>query len=313
MATESGDENSFTRPADIALPAIERAFYHVLWLLRNYLPDLVVIGGWVPYLYARFSGDPWIGYQSLTAEVDVLTVPPLLTAGRPRLDETLRDAGLAPASETGPSAVWQAPLGSGEMIEFLTPHRGVITQLGSTVRVSGHGDVGAISLDAAGILAAHTLTLSVPVGEFEGRLQRVDVRVPRLGVYVINKAVTVVARRAHTDGPNPKQAKDLVYLHDVMAASDVVRQRVEVDIRALWNAGGRTSQERQAIRSARNNLGLVLNGILGRTLLPAAAVQLSERDGLSVIDAEARIRGYLSDLAQMLRDLSKRRVSKGPT
>lgn len=42
----------------------EQAFRRVLWLLRGYLPDLVIIGGWVPYLYKRFGGDPWKGRQS---------------------------------------------------------------------------------------------------------------------------------------------------------------------------------------------------------------------------------------------------------
>jgi hypothetical protein len=34
---------------------LERAFTRVLWLLREYLPDLVIIGGWVPYLYRRWG------------------------------------------------------------------------------------------------------------------------------------------------------------------------------------------------------------------------------------------------------------------
>ncbi len=33
-------------------PALRR----VLWELRDYLPDLILIGGWVPYLYRRYGG-----------------------------------------------------------------------------------------------------------------------------------------------------------------------------------------------------------------------------------------------------------------
>jgi len=32
----------------------EKAFFKVLEDLRNYLPYLVVVGGWVPYLYRDF-------------------------------------------------------------------------------------------------------------------------------------------------------------------------------------------------------------------------------------------------------------------
>jgi hypothetical protein len=293
-----------------ALARVERAFYHVLWLLRDYLQDLVVIGGWVPYLYARFGGDPWSGRRSLTAELDILIVPPLPARGRPRLDETLRAAGLTPSRDPGPSAVWAAALESGEMIEFLTPHTGTATQQGATVALPGHGDVGAISLSAAALLAAHATTLSVPVGQLDGRIEHVDVRVPRLGAYVINKAVTFMARRAHVDGTNPKQAKDLVYIHDVMAAGEAVRRRVASDIQDIWRTSATKSAERQAVRTGRNNLDLVLDGALGRTLLPAAASQLSVRDGGSVTDADARIRGFLTDLAELLGEIARRVTPK---
>jgi hypothetical protein len=294
-----------------ALARVERAFYRVVWLLRDYLIDLVIIGGWVPYLYARFSGDPWAGHRSLTAELDVLIVPPLPAGDRPRLDETLRAAGLTPNRDRGPSAVWAAGLESGEMIEFLTPHTGTATQQGATVPVPGHGDVGAISLSAVGLLAAHTVTFSVPVGQVDGRVEHVDVRVPRLGAYVVNKAVTFIARRPHAEGPNPKQAKDLVYIHDVMAAGEAVRRRVEIDIRDIWLASTSNSADRQAVRTARNNLDLVLRGALGRVLLPAAASQLSTRDGGSTLDAGARIRGFLTDLAELLGEIIRLRQTRG--
>jgi nucleotidyltransferase-like protein len=289
---------------DVAPAQIERAFFRALWLLRDYLPDLIIIGGWVPYLYARFSGDPWTSRASQTAEVDVLALPPLPVRGALRLDQTLRAAGLVPARDPGPSAVWTASSGSGEQVEFLTPHDGTAAKQGATVRVAGHGDIGAIGLAGLALLASRTTPLTVPVGLFEDRLQYVEVRVPCLGAYLTNKAVTVVSRRAQLDGSSPKQAKDVVYIHDVMAASDVVRQRVESDIQALGAGGGRTSRERQALRSAMNNVNLLLGGPLGRMLLPAAAAQLGERDGLTPTDADARIRGYLTDFAEILRRAS---------
>jgi hypothetical protein len=294
-------------PEPITAAQLERALFRTLWLLRAYLPDLVVIGGWVPYIYAHFGNDPWIGHHSLTAELDVLVVPPLPAGDRSRLDDTLRAAGLTPQRASGPSAVWAAALESGEMIEFLTPHTGTATQQGSTIAVPGHGDVGAITLTGIGLLAAHTTTMSIPIGQFDGRTQHVDVRIPRLGAYVINKAATFVARRPHADGPNPKQAKDLVYIHDVMAAGEAVRRRVEGDIQDIWKRSASKSADRQAIRTARNNLTLALRGAIAQVLLPAAATQLSARDRISVTDAEARIRGFLTDLTETLDEIMRNR------
>jgi hypothetical protein len=285
---------------------LERSFTRVLWLLREYLPDLVIIGGWVPYLYRRYSGDPWVGGQSRTGEVDVLTMPPLPVRQGVSLDAMLRAAGLVPRQDTGPSAVWSAASDTGEEIEFLTPLHGAATELGSTVGVHGHGRLGAIRLVGLEILGRHTNTMTVPVGDVGGRMQDVAARVPRLGAYVVNKGATFLARRAHASGSNPKQAKDLVYVHDVMAASDVVRKRVETDIQGLWQQSKKASIERQAIRTASNNLSLALGGTLGVVTL--AAEELGTRDGLSSIDAAARIRGQLTDLLEILRETQRSRA-----
>jgi hypothetical protein len=32
---------------------LEKEFYRILEDLRLYLPDLVLVGGWVPFVYAR--------------------------------------------------------------------------------------------------------------------------------------------------------------------------------------------------------------------------------------------------------------------
>jgi hypothetical protein len=283
----------------------ERAFARVVWLLRDYLPDLIVIGGWVPYLYKRYGGLHWVGQQSRTAEVDVLTLPPLAVHDGISLDATLRAAGLKPHQHVGPSAVWEASSESGEQIEFLTPLVGTAMQRGSTVGLSGHGRVGAIMLQGLEFLARHTMTLTVPVGEFEGRLQEVKVRVPRLGAYVVNKAATVLARQAHASAQNPKQAKDLVYLHDVMAAGEAARLRVEADITEMWAGAPKTSPERGAIRSATNNIAILLEGSVG--LITSAAQELGTRDSRTSIAAAASIRGQLTDLEEMLRTIQASR------
>jgi hypothetical protein len=37
---------------------LERGLRSVLWTLRDYLPDLVLIGGWVPHLHRRYGVFP---------------------------------------------------------------------------------------------------------------------------------------------------------------------------------------------------------------------------------------------------------------
>lgn len=68
-------------PADVALAA-------VLWSLRSYLPELVLIGGWVPRLYRAHGGfTEWRSGLSGTMEVDVLVSPPIETVDGRGLSE----------------------------------------------------------------------------------------------------------------------------------------------------------------------------------------------------------------------------------
>ncbi len=49
----------------------EKAFFKVLEDLRNYLPYLVVVGGWVPYLYRTFLWKGETDKPYLTADIDI--------------------------------------------------------------------------------------------------------------------------------------------------------------------------------------------------------------------------------------------------
>jgi hypothetical protein len=70
---------------------LERGLRSVLWTLRDYLPDLVLIGGWVPHLHRRYGVFPeWGGELSLTSELDVLVDRVLPRGERPSLPESPR-------------------------------------------------------------------------------------------------------------------------------------------------------------------------------------------------------------------------------
>jgi len=49
----------------------EKAFFKVLEDLRNYLPYLVVVGGWVPYLYRNYLWKGEADKPYLTADIDI--------------------------------------------------------------------------------------------------------------------------------------------------------------------------------------------------------------------------------------------------
>jgi hypothetical protein len=279
------------------LRQLERALGAVLWQLREYLGDLVVIGGWVPHLYRRYGGfATWTLETSLTAEVDLLVGPDLRSAHIRSIPEVLRAAGFEPDSE-GAAAVWSKDAASGEKIEFLIAHQGTARQQGRVVAVPGQASLGAISLAGLDLLGRHTSVLTVPIGLFENEMVMAQVRIPRLGAYVVNKAVTFPyrARRAN-EVVNPKRAKDLLYLRDLMAVGGEVVDRIEQDLREIANTDPVAVND---ITNARNNLSLLLNGSLSRMLAEvAAAVSVRSRQGTDV--AIADVIGYFTDLLEIV-------------
>lgn len=49
----------------------ERAFFKVLEDLRDYLPYLIIIGGWVPYIYRNYLWKGEVDKPYLTADIDI--------------------------------------------------------------------------------------------------------------------------------------------------------------------------------------------------------------------------------------------------
>lgn len=89
------------------LHRLERGLRAVLWALRDYLPDLVLIGGWVPHLHRRHGPFPeWRGSLSLTAELDLLVSRQLPAGERPLLREVLIAAGFEQGPGSEVNAVW---------------------------------------------------------------------------------------------------------------------------------------------------------------------------------------------------------------
>jgi hypothetical protein len=279
---------------------LDRSLTRVLWELRAYLPDLVIIGGWVPFLFRRYGGfSTWRLDVPFTTEVDVLVDSPLPRVGNASIPQLLRQAGFESEGRTDPAAVWTKAPEVGEKVEFLITHRGTAHQLGRVVPVGDQNGLGAVSLEGLQLLRTHTTLLSVPLGAHAGQHQEADVRVPLLGAYVVNKASTFPRRPSRPgDITNPRRAKDLLYLRDLMAAGDEVVETIEEDLRRMV---GSEPSSRSDLRTARNNLALALGPAFGGAISEASEAVV-ERSGSSPEVAVQDVRGYLTDLLEILGD-----------
>jgi hypothetical protein len=293
--------------------ALEAGLRRVLRALGPYLADLVLIGGWVPYLHRRYGGiERWDAELSFTSELDVLVATGRLDArARPPLADLLQQAGLRPAntphgSATG-AAVWTAADGGSTAIEFLIPHTGPLRSRNPPVAVRGQQGIAALMLTDLGILERHTMFLQVPLEELaatplqdgSGSENRASVRVPRLGAYVLNKAMTF-PRRIPRSGEriNPKRAKDLLYLRDVVAAGTDVIDVVVHDIERILATD---LVARHAVDAAVSSLDFAVAGTYAEDIDRAAMMLVERAPGRSPVESRQDIEGYLVDLLEILR------------
>lgn len=281
---------------------LEQALRGVLSELGPYLQDVVLIGGWVPYVYKHYGEfDGWAGVDTFTRELDVLVDRPLPRDGRPPLAELLRNSNFSPEKQGASPAVWVRGVHEVDKIEFLAPHQGTARALGTSVPVEDQPGLSAIPLTELELLLTHTQPLQLPAA---GATPSVEVRVPTLGAYVVTKALTFIARGARTDEDGaPKLVKDLLYLRDLMATGDEVVARIVSDIDEI---GCESCRDADRIRTAATNLGFVIHGQMKHRLFEVARM-LGERGTAGSVEQEtAAAAGYLTDLHELLAEVADR-------
>src|SRR5689334_20627991 len=112
MLTRSPQNGRMTSLEQTGVSPYERGLRRVLWDLRDYLSDLVIVGGWVPYLYQRYGGfSRWRGPISQTSEVDVLLRRTQVTGKKP-LRDLLISNEFRPVDGTQ-AAVWESDPAAG--------------------------------------------------------------------------------------------------------------------------------------------------------------------------------------------------------
>lgn len=277
----------------------EAVLRRVLVALGPYREDLILIGGWVPYLYQQFGGfSEWHVEIARTVELDLVIPSPLAVAQRPPLANILNEAGFAPMLRNK-GAVWTRESAGDEMIEFFTAHQGTARQLGRPRQIPGQAGLAAISLTHLSLLTDETRTLAI--GSYMGNA--VTVRVPTLGGYVLNKALTFMERLSTSDDGVSKAAKDIVYIRDVMAGGESVRSQVRSDIKLLVK---RMKSRESQVRTARDRLHQLATG--ASRVLDAAVSQVAVQHRFSSDSAvRADLLGHIEILSALMSDIQGKR------
>jgi hypothetical protein len=218
-----------------------RGFIHALKALEPRLGDVVLVGGWAWYLYRKYL----TGERSLpgefTRDVDV-ALPRRLAAVLPRLDVLLAESAFdrkMEGTERPPVTryLWPSTENPESTVEFLTP--ALSSGEKATLEIAG---VVAQQLRFLDLLMHEPMILEVEEGSgptgFAG-----SVRVPRVGLFVWQKALTFPKRH-----DRQKRNKDLFYMYDLAEESHGLLAQIEQDVRD-FPARGRTRWRRRAVEN----------------------------------------------------------------
>jgi hypothetical protein len=196
-------------------------FLKTLWILRDYLPVIVIGGGWAPLLYYHYlladkSRDP-----IRTRDIDLLVDIEVPIVGEKSVDRLLLEAGFEATfkgSDTPPIIHYEGNIDGEEVeIEFLTDQRGPRDDVVIEVQKGLHAE----ALRFISIPISHTI--EVTIDDFlNGReYHPLRVKVPSPEAYIFHKGLIFERRKDRL-----KKAKDLYYIFDIMANCPELKERI---------------------------------------------------------------------------------------
>lgn len=282
---------------DRQIAEFERELRRVLVALASYSNEIVLIGGWVPVLYRKYGGlSDWQGPARLTREADLLLRESILNAGQRRdISDLLTREGLRPVSlDSSEAAVWRGSGPDGAEVEFFVDgmHRKQ-----QTVSVVGQVGLAALSLPDVGLMWRHRQILKLdPLDDQPA----VEVSVPLLGAFAVNKARTCHERRS-TAAAGERWVKDLISLYDLMAAGGIVTRRLFAEAAAIVE---RDEDARRMTRGACERLRAFLAEATDDEWRQMVAVLLDSGEFADAGSATAALEGRLTDLTEFWRGLT---------
>lgn len=197
---------------------VKQVLFTALDALRDYLSDIVIVGGWVPQIYAWREDAPEIPVRSY--DVDAAVARKLPLRGEKGIAELMEAAGFD--REVKDSGFGMAAFGAKGLqvtqffyrkgrvqipVEFITPLLG----RGEETSIQIQGGVVAPALRYTDILLNHPETVSVAGETLAGKKERFTFRVPTLPAFVFTKGL-IFARR----GDLEKRGKDLAYILEIL-------------------------------------------------------------------------------------------------
>ena len=188
----------------------KKGFFTTLVILKDYIPDIVIAGGWAPLIYYHYLLPNKNLNPLRTKDIDIVVPSKLKKIADKTIDELLITAGLMSnlkSLHTPPVIHYEGNIEGSEVeIEFLTTQKNKKENKVIIVQTGLHAQ----SLPFISILLENTMWViidDVPLDENNF----FQIRVPTPGAYIFNKSLTFTRRNKRL-----KKAKDLYYIFDIL-------------------------------------------------------------------------------------------------
>ncbi|MFH1725752.1 MAG: hypothetical protein ABII00_14170 [Elusimicrobiota bacterium] len=210
-------------PANPDHGTVGKVLFTALDALRPYLSDLVLVGGWVPQVYAWAEDAEPVAVLSF--DVDAAVPGSVPVRGGKSISEVLRGAGFEQRT-TDTAFVFGTP-GAGKapvVTEFAYLKGNLDVPIEIIAPLKGRGEVAGVAVQKGlvvpalrftDILLAHTRKVTVRGETLEGKRRRLSLRVPTLAAFVFARGL-IFPRRRELE----KRGKDLAYIYEVLKRPD---------------------------------------------------------------------------------------------
>ena len=191
--------------------SFKKGFFKTLEILKDYLSDIVIAGGWTPLIYYHYLLSNKEIEPLRTKDIDIVVPNKLEKKAARTIDESLIEAGFKPrfkSRHTPPAVSYEGNIeGSIVEIEFLTELKGS----GEDVVIKVQKGLHAQALRFISLLLENTIVVKIddfmlPESKF------LKIRVPAPAAFIFNKGLVFIRRNKKA-----KRAKDLYYIFDILA------------------------------------------------------------------------------------------------
>jgi len=199
----------------------KKGFLKTLWILKEYLPVIIIGGGWAPLIYYHYLIKDKSKKSIRTRDIDLFVNINLPVLGNRTVDQLLLEAGLQSkfSSDDNPPVIhYEGDIeGDNVEIEFLTDKRGAKEDTVIEVQRGLH----ATALRFVSIILDNAIEVEIDDLLVEGELQPLKIRVASPEAYIFHKGLIFERRLGKA-----KEAKDLYYIFDVLANCDELEEEI---------------------------------------------------------------------------------------